>query len=414
MVAAHVEADEVWEDMGRHSLPDPDDPDESGRQPEEPPTERFGFGTDPTTGPGSDDDESRRYSDDGPGGDVYEYGYPAASTAQEPPPPRSGPQHTGDWDGGEWTGSHRAVTPARRGVSIGVIVALVSVVVVVGAVILWRFFGDALSSRSDVAAARCVEGEVSVAVVADPAIADPVSTLAQRYNETADPVGDRCVNVSVQPADSGQVLNGLTGEWPDDLGGRPALWIPASSLSADRLEAAAGAESISDSRPLVSSPVVLAVPPALQEALGEQNWGTLPGLQTDPAGLDKLGLLGWGGLRLVLPLDQDSDASYLAAEAVATAAAPPDAPATAGLGAVSTLMGAEPDLADAAAGTAFDAMLNAADPSTAPVHAVVTTEQRLFQRAAEMPDAGSALASWLPPGPTAIAPIPRQHRGNRV
>ena len=410
MVASHVEAwDEVWEDMGRHSLPDPDDPDESGRQPEEPPTERFGFGADPATGPGSADGESRRYSDDEPGGEVDGYGYPASSSAQEPPPPpppRSGPQHTGDWDGGEWTGSHRAVAPARRGVSIGVIVALVSVVVVVGAVILWRFFGDALSSRSDVAAARCVEGEVSVAVVADPAIADPVSTLAQRYNETADPVGDRCVNVSVQPADSGQVLNGLTGEWPDDLGGRPALWIPASSVSADRLEAAAGAETISDSRPLVSSPVVLAVPPALQEALGEQNWGTLPGLQTDPAGLDKLGLLGWGGLRLVLPLDQDSDASYLAAEAVATAAAPPDAPATAGLGAVSTLMGAEPDLADAAAGTAFDAMLNAADPSTAPVHAVVTTEQRLFQRAAEMPDAGSALASWLPPGPTAIADFP--------
>ena len=175
MVASHVEAwDEVSEDMGRHSLPDPDDPDESGRQPEEPPTERFGFGADPATGPGSADDESRRYSDDEPGGEVDEYGYPAPSSAHEPPlppPPRSGPQHTGDWDGGEWTGSHRAVTPARRGVSIGVIVALVSVVVVVGAVILWRFFGDALSSRSDVAAARCVEGEVSVAVVADPAIA---------------------------------------------------------------------------------------------------------------------------------------------------------------------------------------------------------------------------------------------------
>ncbi len=54
------------------------------------------------------------------------------------------------------------------------IVALVTVVVVVGAVILWRFFGDALSSRSEAGAARCVDGEVAVAVVADPSIADQI------------------------------------------------------------------------------------------------------------------------------------------------------------------------------------------------------------------------------------------------
>ena len=46
----------------------------------------------------------------------------------------------------------------RRGVSVGVIAALVTVVVVVGAVILWRFFGDALSNRSQAGAARCVRG----------------------------------------------------------------------------------------------------------------------------------------------------------------------------------------------------------------------------------------------------------------
>ena len=91
-----------------------------------------------------------------------------SSTPPPPSRPRSGPAHGGEWDGGEWTGSHRAVTTGRRGVSISVIVALVAVVVVVGAVILWRFFGDALSNRSDAAAARCVNGELTVAVVADP------------------------------------------------------------------------------------------------------------------------------------------------------------------------------------------------------------------------------------------------------
>ena len=124
----------------------------------------------------------------------------------------------------------------RRGVSLGVIAALVAVVVVVGAVILWRFFGDALSNRSDAGAARCVNGELAVAVVADPSIADQVQTLADTYNQSAAPVADRCVKVGVNPADSDQVVNGFIGKWPAELGERPALWIPASSVSEARLE----------------------------------------------------------------------------------------------------------------------------------------------------------------------------------
>ena len=118
---------------------------------------------------------------------------------------------------------------------------LVAVVVVVAAFILWRFFGDALSNRSSLASARCVEGQEAVAVVADPSIADQISTLGKKFNETANPVGDRCVAIDVKPADSDQVVNGFIGNWPAELGERPALWIPASSVSQARLEAAAGA-----------------------------------------------------------------------------------------------------------------------------------------------------------------------------
>ncbi|KRE33165.1 hypothetical protein ASG82_23390 [Mycobacterium sp. Soil538] len=363
--------------MGRHSLPDPDDsktPDDSG--------------------------DAREFTEDSSSDESQTERFDAA------PPRPGGPQHSGGWDGGEWTGSHRAVTAGRRGISVGVIAALVGVVVIVGAVILWRFFGDALSSRSDTAAARCVEGEVAVSVVADPAIAEPISALAQRYNDTAEPVGDKCVKVGVTSADSEKVFTGLSGDWPGDLGERPALWIPGSSVSEARLEAKAGSQIVSDSRSLVTSPVVLAVSPQLKGAMSEQNWGTVAGLQSDQAGLDGLGLQGWGGLRLALPLGGDSDASFLAAEAVAAASAPSGAPPSAGLGAVSTLMAGSPKLADTEAGTALDALVGAKDPATAPVHAVVITEQRLFQRAASLPDARSALASWLPPGPTAMADFP--------
>jgi hypothetical protein len=287
-----------------------------------------------------------------------------------------------------------------------VIAALVAVVVIVGAFILWRFFGDALSNRSTVASARCVDGQQGVAVIADPSIADEVGKLGKKFNETANPVGDACVAIDVKPAESDQVVNGFISDWPAELGDRPALWIPGSSVSQARLEAVAGEETVDDSRSLVTSPVVLATRPQLKAALAQQNWGTLPGLQSTPNGLNGLNLPGWGSLRLALPLSGDSDASYLAAEAVAAASAPAGAAPSAGTGEVNTLVSGQPKLADNKASTAMDALLNATDPAAAPVHAVVSTEQQLFQRGASLPNAKNVVASWIPPGPTAMADYP--------
>lgn len=415
--------------MGRHSIPDPEDADDrdAGDSGASFDVSRYGesYGRRSADRPDEPADEhtdaDEPYGDDPYGDDPYGDAAdhtPADDTSSDTaddrdPAPVAGPptgatraQHSGDWDGGEWTGSHRVQTPQRRKVSPAVIIALIAVVVVVGAVILWRFFGESLSHRSDAAAARCVDGDLTVAVVADPSIADQVKGLADSYNESASPVGDRCVKIGVTPAGSAQVLTGLERDWPGDLGERPALWIPASSISAARLEAATGPQTISDARSLVSSPVVLAVRPQLQPALAQQNWSTLPALQNNPAGLDGLGLQGWGPLKLALPRTGDSDASALAAEAVAAAAAPAGAPATAGVGAVSTLAAGAPKLANDSADTAMDALLASGDPAAASVHAVPITEQQLFARAAKLPDAKRAVASWLPPGPTAIADYP--------
>ncbi|WP_029114036.1 hypothetical protein [Mycobacterium sp. URHB0044] len=432
--------------MGRHSIPDPEDaPDDAGVPAEEQPGYRYdepGYGP-PSYGEPSygesvyaegefadDDHDEADYADpefdasahreplydDAPywqRDDEHEFGdeerdAPTHSFAANPPPrpPVTGPAHGGEWEGGDWTGTHRAIGTGRRGVSIGVIAALITVVVVVGAFIAWRFFGDALSNRSEVAAARCVEGEVAVAVVADPSIADPLRALADQYNQTAAPVGDRCVKVAVKAAESDAVVNGFVGTWPGELGERPALWIPGSSVSEARLEAASGAQTVSDSRSLVTSPVVLAVRPQLKNALAQQNWSTLPDLQTNPTALDGLNLPGWGSLRLALPVTGDSDATYLAAEAVAAASAPGDAPASAGAPAISTLMAGQPKLADSKASTAMDALLQGGDAAAAPVHAVVSTEQQIYQRGASQPDTKGSLAAWLPPGPTAVADYP--------
>ncbi len=322
-----------------------------------------------------------------------------------PAPPAPPPPATGGHRGlSDWRGGHRS-DGGRRGVSIGVIAALVTVVVVVAGVILWRFFGDALSNRSHNAAA-CSGSKETVAVIADPSISDHVQQFAERYNGSAGPIGDHCVEVSVKSAGSDAVVGGFIGNWPADLGQRPALWIPASSVSAARLIAAAGKGTVTESRSLVTSPVVLAVRPELQRELGAQKWATLPGLQTKPDALAGLKLPTWGSLRLALPLGGNSDAAYLAGEAVAADSAPPGTPPTDGSGAVRTLIAGQPKLADNSLAEAMNALLRPGDPATAPVHAVVTTEQQLFQRGESLPDAGSTLSSWLPPGPAAVADYP--------
>ncbi len=396
--------------MGRHRAPDPDEPTGEGSDDY---SEPHDFG-DLGGYRGPDDFPSAPPPDTGgiPGpryGDHPADDYPDEFAefprqgpelpASRPPPPSGGHRGLNDWQGG-----HRS-DGGRRGVSIGVIAALIAVVVVVAGVILWRFFGDALSNRSHTAAA-CSGSKETVAVIADPSIAEHVQRFAERYNGSAAPVGDHCVVVSVKSAGSDAVVDGFIGNWPADLGQRPALWIPGSSVSAARLTAAAGKETITDSRSLVTSPVVLAVRPELHRALGDQKWATLPGLQTKPDALARLKLPAWGSLRLALPLGGNSDAAYLAGEAVAAGSAPPGAPPTDGSGAVRTLIAGQPRLADNSLAEAMNALLRPGDPATAPVHAVVTTEQQLFQRGESLPDAASSLSSWLPPGPAAVANYP--------
>ena len=212
--------------------------------------------------------------------------------------------------------------------------------------------------------------------------------------------------VDVKQAGSDAVLSGFIGKWPAELGGQPALWIPGSSVSAARLAGAAGQKTISDSRSLVTSPVQVAVRPELQQALANQSWGALPGLQTNPNALAGLNLPAWGSLRLAMPTNGDSDASYLAGEAVAAASAPAGAPVTQGTAAVRTLMSAQPKLADNSLAEAMNTLLKPGDVATAPVHAVITTEQQLFQRGQSLSDAKSTLGSWLPPGPVPVADYP--------
>ena len=330
------------------------------------------------------------------------HSYPGEETAEpddgNPPSGRISRPSTGRIpraDSG-WQGRRRRDDGVRREVSRGVIAALIGVVFLVGGIIAWRFFGHALSQRSTDAAEQCLQGTATVAVVADPSIADNVGPFAEAFNADAHPVGDKCVKVAVTSADPEAVLRGLSTSWPTDLGGQPALWLPASSIQSARLQAAIGKQVVSDDRSLVTSPVVLAVRPPVKNTLAQNSWSALPGLQNDPT----------ASLRLAVPTVGAADANYLAAEAIATTSAPPNTPPTAGLGAVSALLAGQPKLPGNTAGQAWDALVAPGDLAAAPVHGVVMTEQQLFARAAGLENARDAVAEWVPSGPAALADYP--------
>lgn len=330
-------------------------------------------------------------------------GQPTGEPSEPDANPPSGRIRRAD---GDWQGRRRRIDGGRRGVSLGVIAALSGVVLLVGGIILWRFFGDALSERSSDAAQQCLQGTATVAVAADPSITEMLSSFADRFDAEAAPVGDKCVDVVVTQAESDAVLKGLTGTWPAELGERPALWLPASSVQSARLQAVAGKQVVSDARSLAISPVVLAVRPEVKKALEQEGWGALPGLQNDPGSLDARNLPGWGTLRLALPATGAADANYLVAEAVAAATAPPNTPPTAGLPAVSALLAGQPRLPSNSAAAAWEALTAAGDPAAAAVHAVAMTEQQLFAKSGQLANAADSVAEWIPTGPVPLADYP--------
>ena len=93
-------------------------------------------------------------------------------------------------DGG-WQGRRRRTDGGRRGVSVGVIAALITVVVLVAG-FLWRFFGGVLSKRSADAAQQCLEGTAEVACGRGP-LDRREHRVLRRGVQLPDHAGGRCV-----------------------------------------------------------------------------------------------------------------------------------------------------------------------------------------------------------------------------
>jgi len=301
-----------------------------------------------------------------------------------------------------------------RGISKGPIIAVVTIVLLVLATIGWFRLRDHIDDQGIQAAQTCVEGDAVLQVSADPAIAPALTTLAEQWTaDTRRVIRDHCVTARVTATPGAPAAAALaTGGWDPALGPEPALWVPTDTRATTRAADAVAGQPKS----LAASPLVLAVPPELAQALTTAgiDWDRLPDLQTRPDALDTLGLPGWGALRLALPTGADTDATTAALEAVAAAVTGTGtgpltldrAESRPAVAAVTGLALGADTLGAAAGPTTADALTAVATAPTATgaVHAVPVVEQHLYTALKNHTLAG--ITTYRPAGPAPIADYP--------
>ncbi|WP_019812620.1 substrate-binding domain-containing protein [Saccharomonospora saliphila] len=135
------------------------------------------------------------------------------------------------------TGSHRAVgRAARRRVAAWPVACVVLIGLLVAGWFGWNWADGVMESRAAAQATDCPEGDAVVRVAAAPALAEPTTTAASRWNRHRTVVRDHCVRIHVHTADDADVFAVLTGTADAaGLGGAPSAWLPASEDWADRL-----------------------------------------------------------------------------------------------------------------------------------------------------------------------------------
>ena len=156
-------------------------------------------------------------------------------------------------------------------------------------------------------------GCTEVVVAASSEKAALLKQMGDRYNRDDHSVGGRCVHVEVFSKSSGGGAEALARGWDEDLDGgkKPDVWSPASSSwavivrqrtsAADRPDLIPG-ERASDLPSIAQTPLVLAMPKPMAEAMGwpgkALGFGDLLALSREPSGWGKFGHPEWGQFRL--------------------------------------------------------------------------------------------------------------------
>jgi Ca-activated chloride channel family protein len=180
----------------------------------------------------------------------------------------------------------------RTVVSTLLVTALASAALVVG-------------SPTGAGADDCIQVEMAVQLNLYPLMPD----LAKSFNGSdAAQVDGRCIHVSVNPKSSGAAATLLERGWPDPAqnGPKPVVWAPAATSWASILNqrlADQGRPAMAPAgTPTMVSPLVIAMPKPMAEALGWPNtpigFSDILRLATDPQGWGAVNHPEWGPFRL--------------------------------------------------------------------------------------------------------------------
>lgn len=151
-------------------------------------------------------------------------------------------------------------------------------------------------------------GCTHVTVAASSEKAALLSQLADTYNDADHRVDGTCVDVRVNSVASGTAESQLAGDWDTKAyGARPTVWTPAAStwvgLLRNDLTVADKPAIVPDkSESVVSTPLVLAMPKPMAQALGWPDkhigWSDITKLATAPGGWGSVGHPEWGTFKL--------------------------------------------------------------------------------------------------------------------
>ena len=166
------------------------------------------------------------------------------------------------------------------------LVAVLAVLVIIGAVAVWNSFRSAPS----VTGATCVKGDVTLAVATDPALMGTVQDLVARFGDSAPVVRDYCVRPQIQlvgSADMVAAINSAATQQPDSRLGSVGVWIPADTSFVAQAGQASAVKVNPAEAWLPPQPVGLAVTPQRAEQLRGATWQSLAELPiATPGGQD--------------------------------------------------------------------------------------------------------------------------------
>ncbi|HUR49235.1 MAG TPA: extracellular solute-binding protein [Acidimicrobiales bacterium] len=151
-----------------------------------------------------------------------------------------------------------------------------------------------------------------VTVASSPEKLELLTTLANEFNRSdtaATAAGDECAQIRVAKKSSGAAAALLTQGWPENEanGPQPVIWSPAASswgaIVNQRITTAGGEAFVpSDPEPFMLTPLVIAMPRPMAQALGWPDtpigYADLLALARDPQGWASKGHPEWGQFKL--------------------------------------------------------------------------------------------------------------------